>query len=111
MKRSSYFLTAALQVGISFISVKTCKFAGMYGPMLGLIAMCFVDCDAVLAMVVLCIAVGICGAAYSGYVCSHQDLSPNLAGTLLGLTNAAATIPGILAPSVTGLITNGNVSY
>ncbi|XP_066938043.1 putative inorganic phosphate cotransporter isoform X1 [Macrobrachium rosenbergii] len=81
---------------------------GMYGPMLGLVAMCFVDCDPVLAMVFLCIAVGICGPIYSGYMCSHQDLSPNLAGTLLGFTNAAGTIPGIVAPSITGLIINGN---
>ncbi|XP_068220661.1 putative inorganic phosphate cotransporter isoform X2 [Palaemon carinicauda] len=94
---------------MSTITVRRLAMAiGMYGPMLGLVAMCFVDCDPVLAMVVLCIAVGICGSVYSGYMCSHQDLSPNLAGTLMGFTNAAATIPGIVSPSITGLIIKGN---
>lgn len=81
---------------------------GTYGPMIGLIVMCFVDCNQVLAIVVLCVAVGVSGAIYSGYSCSHQDLAPNLAGTLLGFTNSAATIPGIFAPSVTGLIIREN---
>ena len=77
----------------------------MYGPMLGLIAMCFVNCDKTLAIVVLCIAMGLNGSIYSGYMCSHQDLSPNLAGTLMGITNTVATIPGFVTPVVTGAIT------
>ncbi|XP_042857342.1 sialin-like [Penaeus japonicus] len=81
---------------------------GVYAPTLGLIAMCFVNCDAVLAVVVLCISVGLNGAVYSGYMCSHQDLAPNLAGTLMGLTNTVATIPGFAAPQLTGAITDGN---
>ncbi|MPC20075.1 Sialin [Portunus trituberculatus] len=80
-------------------------FAGIYGPMVGLVAMCFVDCDKTLAIVVLCIAVGLNGAIYSGYMCSHQDLSPNLAGTLMGITNTAAAIPGFVTPVVTGALT------
>uniref|UniRef100_A0A0P4WJ10 Sialin n=1 Tax=Scylla olivacea TaxID=85551 RepID=A0A0P4WJ10_SCYOL len=78
---------------------------GIYGPMAGLIAMCFVDCDKTLAIVVLCIAVGLNGAIYSGYMCSHQDLSPNLAGTLMGITNTVAAIPGFVTPVVTGTLT------
>ncbi|XP_069945366.1 putative inorganic phosphate cotransporter [Cherax quadricarinatus] len=81
---------------------------GIFGPMLGLIAMCFVNCDEKLAMGVLCVAVGLNGAVYSGYMSSHQDLSPNLAGSLLGLTNTVATIPGFVSPVVTGSITDGN---
>nr|XP_053635789.1 sialin-like [Cherax quadricarinatus] len=81
---------------------------GIFGPMLGLIAMCFVNCDEKLAMGVLCVAVGLNGAVYSGYMSSHQDLSPNLAGSLLGLTNTVATIPGFVSPVVTGSITEGN---
>ncbi|KAK7082633.1 hypothetical protein SK128_005066 [Halocaridina rubra] len=80
----------------------------LYGPMLGLIAMCFVNCNQVLAMVVLCISVGLNGAVYCGYMCSHQDLAPKFAGTLMGITNTAATIPGFTAPSVVGFITNDN---
>lgn len=78
--------------------------------MVALIGMCFVGCSRVTAMWVLCIAVGACGACYSGYMCSHADIAPAFAGTLMGLTNTFATIPGFLSPMVTGAITNGNVS-
>ncbi|XP_069937020.1 putative inorganic phosphate cotransporter [Cherax quadricarinatus] len=81
---------------------------GVFGPMLGLIAMCFVNCDGALAMGVLCVAVGLNGAVYSGFMSSHQDLSPNLASSLLGLSNTVATIPGFVSPVVTGSITDGN---
>lgn len=94
---------------ISIITVRRISMIiGIYGPMLALIAMCFVDCNQVLAMVFLCLAVGLNGAVYSGYLCSHQDLAPNLAGTLMGFTSTAANITGFIAPSVTGLITNDN---
>jgi len=32
------------------------------------------------------------------------------AGTLMGITNMIATIPGFLSPSVVGVLTQGNVS-
>jgi len=40
---------------------------------------------------------------------NHVDLSPNYAGTLMGLTNTAANVCGFLAPYVAGVITQGNV--
>jgi ACS family sodium-dependent inorganic phosphate cotransporter len=35
---------------------------------------------------------------------NHLDIGPKYAGALVGITNTAATIPGILAPFLTGLI-------
>lgn len=35
-----------------------------------------------------------------------QELAPNFAGTLTGISNTLATIPGFLAPEVTGAIIN-----
>jgi len=32
-------------------------------------------------------------------------------GTLMGITNGIATIPGFLSPSVVGALTDGNVRY
>ncbi|XP_068220663.1 putative inorganic phosphate cotransporter isoform X1 [Palaemon carinicauda] len=81
---------------------------GIYGPMVSLIAMCFVDCNEVLAIVVLCLAVGSNGAVYCGYMCSHQDLAPNFAGVLMGFTNTVSNIPGFIAPSIIGLIIKNN---
>lgn len=82
----------------------------MYGPMLGLVVMCFVNCNTMLAMMVLCIAVGLTGSANCGFLCSHQDLAPNFAGTLLGFTNTLGSFAGIVAPLITGGITEGNVT-
>lgn len=38
-----------------------------------------------------------------------QELAPNFAGTLTGISNTLATIPGFLAPEVTGAIINNQV--
>ena len=40
----------------------------------------------------------------SGYVVNIGDLSPNYAGTLMGISNTIANIPGFLAPLVNGVI-------
>jgi len=39
---------------------------------------------------------------------THLDMSPNFAGTLLGITNGFANIMGFLAPAFTGYIINGH---
>ena len=38
-----------------------------------------------------------------------MDLSPNYAGTLMGITNTMANIAGFVAPYVVGSIIEGNV--
>lgn len=78
--------------------------------MLCLVGLCFVGYRKDLTIILLCMAMGFKGAMYSGYMCSHQDLTPNYAGTLFGLTNCLATVPGFLAPLVVGIITHDNVS-
>lgn len=78
--------------------------------MIGLMLMCFVNCNTALAMMVLCVSVGLSGSANCGFLCSHQELAPNFAGTLLGITNSLGSVAGVLAPIITGSITEGNVS-
>ncbi|XP_076047077.1 putative inorganic phosphate cotransporter isoform X2 [Oratosquilla oratoria] len=79
---------------------------GHYIPMLALIWMSSVGCNPYLAVAIITVTIGMSGAVYSGYMCSFQDLAPNFAGTLTGISNTLATIPGFLAPIVTGLIIN-----
>jgi len=81
---------------------------GFLGPAVGLIGLCFVGCSKVLAVLCLCIAVGLNGATYSGYAVNHMDLSPNFAGTLMGITNTVANFAGFLAPMFVGKMTIGN---
>ena len=40
---------------------------------------------------------------------NHADLSPNYSGFLMSVTNTVASLPGFLAPLLTGVITQGNV--
>ena len=39
-----------------------------------------------------------------GFVVNHMDIAPRHAGTLMGITNTAGTIPGIIGVSVSGYI-------
>ena len=49
------------------------------------------------------------GFQYSGVMVNHVDIAPQYAGVLFGISNTAATLPGIAAPYVIGVITS-NVS-
>lgn len=71
--------------------------------------MCFVGCNSVAAVAVVSAAIGVTGSTFCGVFCSHQDISPQFAGTLYGVTNTLANITGFLAPAVIGFITYNNV--
>merc|ERR550534_2279993 len=51
------------------------------------------------------LAVGVNGAQYAGFMCVHLDMASNFAGTLLGITNCAANMMGVVAPAVAGYLT------
>jgi hypothetical protein len=61
-------------------------------------------------LLLLTISGGFAGATYAGNQMNHITLSPHYAGTLFGITNAAANVCGFLAPYAVGLLINGNVS-
>ena len=45
------------------------------------------------------------GAAVTGgFAVNHMDVAPRYAGTLMGITNTAGTIPGIIGVTITGVI-------
>lgn len=50
------------------------------------------------------------GGMFCGFLSNHIDIAPSYAGTLMALTNTAATLPGIFVPIFVGEITHGNVS-
>eukprot|EP01119_Soliformovum_irregulare_P021509 TRINITY_DN7174_c0_g2_i2.p1 TRINITY_DN7174_c0_g2~~TRINITY_DN7174_c0_g2_i2.p1 ORF type:complete len:390 (-),score=81.92 TRINITY_DN7174_c0_g2_i2:104-1273(-) len=57
-----------------------------------------------LAVFVMTMAVGTIGFSGAGYGVNHLDIGPRYAGILMGITNTAATIPGIVTPSLAGII-------
>lgn len=82
---------------------------GHWIPAIALVSLPFVN-DAKAAVLLLTIAVGLNGATYVGYMVNHMDLSPNFAGSLMGLTNSLANIMSILGPLAVGLILTDNHS-
>ena len=67
----------------------------------------------VAATVFVAIALGFAALSQSGVYSNHSDIGPECAGTLLGISNTFASLPGIIGVSVTGVIldaTSGNWS-
>ena len=48
------------------------------------------------------------GANYSGWISNTQDIAPNFAGTILGVSNSIGAIPGFVAPRIAGQIVNSD---
>ena len=83
---------------------------GFVGPAIGMVLLSIAGCNYALSSVLVCIAVGLNGAVYSGFQVNHLDLSPEYAGLLFGITNTVANLAGFVAPLIAGTITNGYVS-
>ncbi|XP_076245186.1 putative inorganic phosphate cotransporter [Calliopsis andreniformis] len=80
-------------------SRKICNTIGQWIPAVALIALGYVDKEhSGIAVTLLVVAVASNVAIYCGHNVNHMDLSPNFAGTLMGITNTAANICSILAP-------------
>jgi MFS transporter, ACS family, solute carrier family 17 (sodium-dependent inorganic phosphate cotransporter), member 5 len=71
-------------------------FWGQVIPAGCLVAVGYVGCDVYAAVGVLVLAVGSTSLAQAGFQVNHIDLSTTFSGTLMGLTNTLATIPGIV---------------
>ncbi|XP_001961830.3 sialin [Drosophila ananassae] len=73
-----------------------------------LIVLCFIGCRHYEAVTVMSVGIVAMGAMFSGFLSNHIDIAPNFAGTLVALTNTAATLPGIVVPLFVGYVTKGN---
>ena len=56
-------------------------------------------------------ALGVSSFSLAGLYCTHQDLSPRYASALLGLTNTAGAVPGIVGVTATGLLYDATSSW
>lgn len=80
------------------------------GPSLSFVGAIWAGCDRLTVMLMLAGLGSLQGAVYAGNQMNHIALAPRYAGTLYGLTNAAANACGFLAPYVIGSIVEGHVS-
>lgn len=101
---------------------------GAFGTSFFLFLVGFVGCNHILAVTYISLSVGFIGFQASGSLISHLDIASNYAGefeikivlikiknlslgTLMGITNMLAAIPGFVGPMFVGWITNHNVNF
>ncbi|XP_015924058.2 sialin [Parasteatoda tepidariorum] len=94
---------------VNFIR-KFCTSLACLVPAAGLIGVCLARCDVTMCVIALMISVGAIGCCYSGYMLSHIDLSPEYAGTLMGIANMSSALTGFLAPLTVGILTEEDQS-
>ena len=78
--------------------------AGLVLPGAFLIICGYYGNNIVSVIVLMSLALGGSGLVVAGFLSNHLDIAPNYAGILMGITNTAATVPGIIAPFVAKLI-------
>lgn len=81
-----------------------------WGPAIALACMSVVPTnDYTSAIIILVLAVGLNAGSLCGFQINHIDLSPNFAGTMMSITNCAATVTSIIAPLICGIIVSDEV--
>ena len=63
------------------------------------------------ATLFLCCALGLLSFCLSGFATNHLDIAPRYADVLLGITNTAGTIPGIVGVYITGWLVDQTGGY
>nr|KAG5695061.1 hypothetical protein BaRGS_032554 [Batillaria attramentaria] len=98
---------AIVDKGVPLVIVrKVFACIGLIGPAIFLVATSYITCESpYTAVVMLCFAVGFTSFGFTSYMVNHGDLAPMYAGTLFGVSNTLATLPGIAAPYIVGVIT------
>ncbi|XP_064611638.1 uncharacterized transporter slc-17.2-like [Liolophura sinensis] len=77
-----------------------------FGLAVFMIATGYTRCEnRMLAVVFLSLATSFQALCRSGYLVNHIDIGPRYAGEMLGITNTAATLPGMIAPIVNAALT------
>ncbi|GBN48339.1 Sialin [Araneus ventricosus] len=86
---------------------KFCNSVSGFGTVLGLIGVCLSGCDVTMNKIFFIFSIAIGGFAYNGQNLTLLDMSPEYAGTLLGITNTIANLTGFITPLVVGALTEG----
>ena len=89
---------------------KSMQVVGSAGPALALIALGAAE-DALTAVALLSLALGLAAFSFAGFASNHLDISPRHAGAIFGISNTAGTIPGIIGVALTGILVDQTGSY
>ncbi|ELU14375.1 hypothetical protein CAPTEDRAFT_204300 [Capitella teleta] len=85
------------------------KLGGAIGILL--IVVSFLDChNSLSAVAVICLVELFASASRVSILPNKVDIAPRYSGVIMGIGNTAATIPGVIAPIVTGELTSNRQS-
>uniref|UniRef100_A0A1A8J1B1 Sialin n=2 Tax=Nothobranchius TaxID=28779 RepID=A0A1A8J1B1_NOTKU len=84
---------------------KIFTFIGLLLPAVFLVPVGYVGCSHILTVTFLTLSTSLGGTSSPGVFINQIDIAPRYAGFLLGITNTCGTIPGVMAPIVTGYFT------
>lgn len=97
--------------GLSVLHVrKIMQSIAFGGPAIALLLIGFVT-NAELAVAVMTVAMFLTGFTAGGFLVNHLDIAPRHAGVLMGITNTAGTVPGIIGVTVTGILLDATGSW
>jgi ACS family sodium-dependent inorganic phosphate cotransporter len=83
---------------------------GLGGPAVALLLVGNVT-NAEVAVAIMTVSLFLAGWVAGGFLVNHLDIAPRHAGILMGLTNTAGTLPGILGVTITGFILDATGSW
>jgi ACS family sodium-dependent inorganic phosphate cotransporter len=63
------------------------------------------------ALILMCGAMGALALTWSGFGPNHMDIAPRHADVLMGITNTAGTIPGVVGVALTGWMVQTSGTY
>jgi MFS transporter, ACS family, solute carrier family 17 (sodium-dependent inorganic phosphate cotransporter), other len=67
--------------------------------------------SATTALLIMCGALGTLGFTWSGFAPNHLDIAPRHADVLMGVTNTAGTLPGVIGVLITGWLVDITGTY
>lgn len=97
--------------GMAVVTVRrTMQTVGCLGTAISLLIVGQME-SAWAAITVMSIGTALGAFVTGGFAVNHMDIAPRYAGTLMGLTNTAGTIPGMVGVYVSGLILQATDSW
>ncbi|XP_031776180.1 sialin-like [Apis florea] len=84
---------------------KMAMFTSCVPPCIFLLIIAYIGCYRTIVVILLMLSVMFAGTSFVGFLCNHNDLAPNYAGILMGITNTPGTLPAFILPAIVGALT------
>ena len=108
---SAWIADEMIRRGVSISTVrKIMQSTGLLGASAFMLLIGYASTPTV-AILIMCGALGALGLTWAGYAPNHLEIAPRHADILMGVTNTAGTLPGIIGVAVAGWMLDTTGSY